>query len=201
MDLDEMQATWSEMSDQLEKQKKLTDKLIMEMTQERYKSKLSKIKAYETGGAVICFVMVLFILINFNKLDTWYLIVLGLIVIDFLIILPVLTLYTIQKMSSIDVLKNDIKQTMSAFAKARKRFLLVQKLGIGASFVLMLTIIPVLSKITKNKDIFIMKNEISLWYMGILLVFLIAFALWGYGCYKNITTSAGNLLKELESEE
>ena len=34
MEIEEMQALWSDMSNQLEHQKKLTDKIIMDMTQD-----------------------------------------------------------------------------------------------------------------------------------------------------------------------
>ena len=39
MELEEMKVLWQEMSQQVEKQKSLTDKLIIEMTQQKYAQK------------------------------------------------------------------------------------------------------------------------------------------------------------------
>ena len=57
MELKEMQTIWSQMSDQLENKKILTNKLIMEMTRERYKNKIGIISKYEGIGAAVCFVI------------------------------------------------------------------------------------------------------------------------------------------------
>ena len=89
MDLEEIQTIWSEMSDQLEQQKKLTNELIMKMTQERYRTKFDKITFYESIGAVICFLAAIYFLVNINKLDTWYLLACGIFTIAFLILLPI----------------------------------------------------------------------------------------------------------------
>jgi len=48
MEIEEIKALWSEMSDQLEQQKKLTNEIIMSMTQERYSNKFRTISKYET---------------------------------------------------------------------------------------------------------------------------------------------------------
>ena len=61
MEIEELQSVWSEMSAQLEKQKKLTNELIMEMTQNRYSTKFDKLTFYETIGAVISFVMAIYL--------------------------------------------------------------------------------------------------------------------------------------------
>ena len=39
MELEEMQTVWSQMSDQLEQQQKLTDKIIIDMTQQKFKNR------------------------------------------------------------------------------------------------------------------------------------------------------------------
>ncbi|RKM87681.1 hypothetical protein D7036_24890, partial [Aquimarina sp. BL5] len=59
MELEEMKEVWSEISGQLEKQKKLTDKMIIMMTQEQYRKKWNKIAYPEILGTIICFGMAL----------------------------------------------------------------------------------------------------------------------------------------------
>jgi len=83
------------------------------------------------------------------------------------------------------------------FEKAKNKLLLLQRVGIYLSFLLMFIILPVASKLLKNKDLFL---EAGVWfvYLPIMGTFLFFFARWGYGCYKNITSSAENILNELE---
>lgn len=197
MEIEELQTVWSEMSDQLEKQKKLTNELIMEMTQDRYRNKFDKITFYETIGAVICFAMAIYLLVNINKLDTWYLLSCGIFTIAFLIILPIITLGLLGKIKRINILKNSFKETIVRYTKARNQLLLMQRIGIYLSFILVFTCLPVFSKIMKNKDLFL-HTRAWLIYLPIMAIFLFFFTRWGYKCYKNITNSAENILKQLE---
>lgn len=198
MDLEEIQKVWSDMTDQLEKQKKLNTELIMKMTQHRFKSKFDRIKVYETIGAVICFIMAIFILFNLNKLDTWYLLSCGLFTVAFLLVLPVITLGLLGKIQRMDIVNNSYKETIVGYTKTKNQLLLMQRVGIYLSFVLMFTCLPVFSKILKNKDLFI-NSQTWLVYIPVMVIFLVLFTRWGYKCYKNITNSAENILKELEA--
>ena len=101
MDIEEIKAVWSEMSDQLEKQKKLTNEIILNMTQERYSNKFQKVTIIESFGAFICFIAALYLLLNFGKLDTWYLIMCGIITLGFMLILPVLVLRSLSKIKNL----------------------------------------------------------------------------------------------------
>lgn len=197
MDLDEIQKVWLDMTDQLEKQKKLNNDLIMKMTQQRFKGKFEKIKMYETIGAVICFIMAIFILFNLNKLDTWYLLACGLFTVAFLLVLPVITLGLLGKLQRMNIVDNSYKETIVGYTKAKNQLLLMQRVGIYLSFVLMFTCLPVFSKIMKDKDLFI-NSQSWLVYIPVMVIFLAIFTRWGYKCYKNITNSAENILKELE---
>ena len=198
MEIEELQTVWSEMSDQLEKQKKLTNELIMQMTQDRYRTKFDKITFYETIGAIVCFVMAIYLLVNIDKLDTWYLLSCGIFTITLLIILPVITLGLLGKIKRINILKNSFKETIVGYEKAKNQLLLTQRVGIYLSFILVFTCLPVFSKIMKNKDLFL-QTEAWLIYLPIMAVFLFFFTRWGYKCYKNITNSAENILKQLET--
>src|SRR5450432_1125248 len=97
MQLEEMKSLWSEMSMELEKQKKLTGSLIVKMTQADYRNKINRILIPEAIGSLICFAEILFILIKFQKLDTWYLLVCGVISVLILFLMPVLSIKAIRK--------------------------------------------------------------------------------------------------------
>lgn len=197
MELEEMQTVWSQMSDQLEKQKKLTDKIILDMTQEKYKNKFNKMSTYESLGALVLFVAALLILINFNKLDTWYLLTCGIIVLAYIVTIPTMVLRSLHSMKRLNIATNNYKETLIEFTKKKSHLLFVQRLGISLNFVIMIAFLPVASKLMSGKDIFIESN-ILYWYVPVMAIVLFFFSRWGYKCYKNITASAENLLLELE---
>ena len=93
MEMEEIQATWSKLSNELEQQKKLTNEIIMNMTQERYSNKFRTLSTYETFGALFCLLLAVGILVNITKLDTWYLMTCGIITLLFLIILLLVLLW------------------------------------------------------------------------------------------------------------
>lgn len=197
MEIEEMKQLWTEMSTQLEQQKKLTDKTILQMTQINYNNRIQKIAKYESIGAVICFGAALFILFNIAKLDAWYLLLSGLLTAAVLIFLPVMVLRSIQRMKQIRIAENQYAENVRIYTKARNNFLYLQRIGIFLSFILVITSLPVAGKLLKNKD-FILESEALWWYIPIMLVGLLLFARWGYRCYKGITASAEDILKDAD---
>lgn len=199
MELEEMQATWSQMSDQLDNQKKLTDKLIMEMTKDRYKNKIGILSKYEGIGAIICFIMAILLILRFDELNTWYLLASGVFTVCYLIVIPVIVLRSIRSLKSIDLTNNNYKETLIAYTKKKGQFLLTQKVGIYLNFILLVVSLPVIVKVFKGKDIFITNINLMYWYIPIMAVFLILFSIWGYGKYKNVMDSTSHILEELEN--
>jgi len=197
MELDEMKSQWDEMSKEIKKQQILTDKLIVDMTQEKYNNKIKSISIPETIGAVICVASALYILINFNKLDTWYLIVCGVFAVVYLILMPIKSLRSIDKMKSINLSDKNVTETLIDFTKSKKKFWLVQRIGFYLNFIFIVAILPISGKLLSNKDLFL---ESKLWYLYIpmLVVFLLIITFFGLKHYKKATKSAENLLKDLE---
>ncbi|WP_298540243.1 hypothetical protein [uncultured Aquimarina sp.] len=203
MELEEMQAVWSEISGQLEKQKKLTDKMIIMMTQEQYRKKWNKIAYPEIFGTIICFSMAILIFANINTLETWYNIILGVICAIILLVLPILSLRSINKMSGINFYENSYKDTLIKYTKNKKQFQLLQKFSYYLSFVLIFLILPVTSKIIGGKDMFTgVKN---IWplivFIPLGITFFIFFAKWVKKCYGKNINEAENILKDLQAEE
>lgn len=199
MELEEIQATWAQMSDELEKQKKLTNQIILQMTQERYSNKFRTITTVETIGALICFAAALYILANITKLDTWYLMASGIFTLAFLLVMPILVLRALGRIKKIDILTTNYRETLVKYERAKKNLLLLQQFGIYASFILMFTTAAVFSKIWSNEDFF--RVERGPWIYGSIVVaavFVALFARWGYKCYKSVTSSAEGIIKELE---
>lgn len=197
MELEEMQKAWSEMSAELEQEKKLSNQLIMEMTQERLKNKIGIIAKYETIGAIICVIAAMMLLSKFKELDTWYLFASGLFTVSYLILLPVLVLRSIQAMQRINLTHNTYKETLISYTKKKKQFLLIQRVGIYLNFILLGVSLPVIIKVFKGKDIFITNSKILYWYIPIMIIFLVIFSIWGYKKYKKITISGSQMLEEI----
>lgn len=199
MELEQIQATWVKLTVELEQQKKLTNEIILQMTQERYSNKFKTITFYESIGAVICFAVGLYILANITKLDTWYLLACGIFTLAFLLIMPVLVLRALQKIKKMDVISKNYRETVIAYSRAKTNLLQLQQFGIYASFILMFSTAAVFSKIWSNEDFFMVERDG--WIYGsvaLAVIFMVFFSRWGYNCYKSITASAEDILKEME---
>jgi hypothetical protein len=195
MELEEMKTIWNEMSAEIEKQKKLTDSLIIKMTQVNYRSKIGKIIIPETIGSLGCMATALFIFINFQQLDNWYLKVCGVASAVISLLLAVLSLRAVNKLSSINISNNNFKQSLSDYSKGKIQFVFVQKLTFYLGAVLMITILPVMCKLIDGVDLFKV-TRLWLWYV-VAFPFFRWFTTWVFKRYKKIIQGAENILKEL----
>jgi len=201
MELEEMKILWEQMSVKVAKQQQLTDQLIMEMTTQKYRNKFGKLLMYEMMGAIICYLMALFVIIRIKELDTWYLMACGIFTIAFLAILPFFTLQSLRRIKELQLADTSYKDALVRFAKSKKRLLFLQRFGLYLSPLLFLVILPVMNKIMNNKDMFTADSNAFPWvFIGIVLVGVVLFSRWGYGWYKRITNSAEQLLRELDEE-
>ncbi len=199
MEIEEMKALWSDMSDQLEEQKKLTNEIIMNMTQERYSNKFKTISTYETFGAVFCLIVFLFITFNFAKLDTWYLAACGIITIAFIGILPIYALRLLRQIRNFSIIDKSYKEALIGFQTAKKKLLNLQKASVYLSFVIMLTSSAVFAKIFGNKDFFLIDRGLEEYAVfAFATAFVFFFSRWGLRSYTKVTASAENVLNELD---
>ncbi|MEM7186245.1 MAG: hypothetical protein AAF466_06270 [Bacteroidota bacterium] len=199
MELEEMKMLWQQMSQKLEQQRLVTDQIIIEMTQQKYSNRFNKLYFFESLGTVVCVAIAILILVNFRKLDTWYLVTCGAFVTAFLLVMPLLTLRSLQRIKRLSVSQFSYKEMLVRFEKSKHRVLLLQRGSLILSALLAVLILPVFQKIFKNEDLFQQDIELSLWIsVGVMLLFLFFFARWGYRCYQSVTRSAEGILKELE---
>ncbi len=196
MELEEMKTLWGNMSQELNRQKLLTDKMVVEMTQKKYKDKLRGISLPEAAGTIICFAMALFTLLNFGKLDTWYLILCGTISISFCVILPILSMRSIGRMKKIDVSGNSYRESLKQYAHEKSQFIKVQKTAYYLGFVFVLAVLPVMGKIMRDKD-FLLDSKLWIWYVPLAIIFHFLFSKWVYKHYTSVTKGARKLLDDL----
>jgi cytochrome c biogenesis protein CcdA len=199
MELEELQSAWSQMSTELEQQKKLTNDIIMKMTQEKYRNKFKTVTTYETMGAFVCFCIAILFLAKFGELNTWYLQVCGVLSVSYLIILPIMVLSALKKIKALDISKGSYKDNLISYIKAKNRLLRLQRIGVGVGLLGMFFILPVCSKIISNKNIFELglKTE-QVVLLSITVIITAIFCIWAYKGYLKLTRSAQELLKDLE---
>ncbi|WP_291967434.1 hypothetical protein [Maribacter sp.] len=199
MELEELQSAWTQMSNEINHQKKLTNQIILDMTKQKYQNKFTTITKYETLGAIICFAIALVILINFQKLDTWYLKVCGILTLSFLIVLPAMVLSTLKRIKNIDILNGSYKENLKLYVKTKNRLLRLQQIGIAVGLIGLVFIVPVTSKIISNKNVFLtsLKTEQYIIFT-ITMVIMVFFCKWAYNGYLKVTRSAQELLQDLE---
>ena len=198
MDLDAMKQNWGKLNDEIEKQKNITDKLILEMTKDKYQRKMQRIIVPELIGGIICFAAAIYTLLNFDKLDTWYFQICGTIFLISMIFFPILVLRSIFSMKDISIEKNSSKEVVSQFIKKRKNLLFVQKLTMISNFFLVFTTLPVTSKILNDENIFLEPTKLLLFAL-VMGIFLFFFSRWAIGCLKRSTQNMQTMLEGLES--
>jgi hypothetical protein len=199
MELEEMKSLWEDMSQKVAAQQVVTDKLIIQMTQQKFKNKFSSIWNYEVSGTLICLVFGLLIIFNFDKMNTWYLMACSITALIFLVALPVISLSTLRGIKNINLASLSYKQMFEDFTKRKKRLLFIQQSTVYLSLFMMFITIPVFSMIFNNKDFFKQEYGVGYWiFVGAVAILVLMFARYGYSCYKRKMNSAEELLKEIK---
>lgn len=199
MEIEELQATWTQMSEELEKQKKLTKEIILKMTHQDYKNRLNKIAIPEKISAVFTYLVAAILLFRFYELDTVPLRICGVITLCILIVLPYFSLKYLNAMQNLDVSVLNYKESIVAYEKSKQRYQRFMKFTVYAGFVLMLIIIPVVSKIFDGDDIFSeSQGYFWYWFLPLGMVFYYLFTRKIIGCYNSNIKKAGVILEDLE---
>lgn len=198
MELEDMQAAWSEMSSALDKQKQLTDEIILKMTQERHTSRWNSYRRFEFIGAIVCYAAVIYLLFNFTKLDTLGLQICGGLMIVFLIALPIFSLGILKNMANLTIDSRDNAQMMKAYAKKKKNFVTFQKVNIGASLLFMFLTIPVSSKILNDENLLAKFDEKLLFALPLCVLFFALLMWWVTKVNRKMLHNTETLLSEVQ---
>jgi hypothetical protein len=157
MELEEMKATWSELSSKIDKQKKLTNELILKMAHEKSSHSLKNLIGLETVAgismAIGLIIGILYFMLN-GTLDTWPLIVCSLASIAIFAYSGNASWNFIRKMKKINILDNSIEESILIFQEFNKAFKFYKKLGFYTILPTMVFFIPVVLKVFIKKDIF-----------------------------------------------
>lgn len=105
------------MSEELEKQKKLTKEIILKMTHQDYKDRLNKIAIPEKISAVFTYVVAAILLFRFHELDTLPLRLCGIMTLAILVILPYFSLKYLNGMRNLNVSVLSYKESIVSYEK------------------------------------------------------------------------------------
>lgn len=171
----------------------------MQMTQEKYTNKFKTLANYETIGAFVCFAILIFLILNIHKLDTWYLLGCGIVTMVFMFVFPVLTLRYLRKIKQFEIVNKNYKEVLVGFHKAKANLLNLQKVGVFASFIVIFTSAAVFAKIFDDKDFFMVERGVKEYlFLAFTLVLVFFFSRWGFRVYQKVANAAEAVLKELE---
>jgi len=199
MELEEMKNIWDDRNQKIDKQKILTDKSIINITKKQYDNKIRSISITETIFAFFSFIFSAFVLINYAKLNTWYLATSGIIVVLFLIIVPILSMKWIRALRYLDITRNTFKQSLFEYVKGKQKFINFIKTSSYLTIPFIMAFVLTAEKIFNDNNL-IAENDFGVyWYvlpLGIIIQILIN--KWILIKYKKTINEAENILKELE---
>jgi len=193
MELDDLKNDWESATTQ----HRLTTKVIDQMIQKKYASKIKKIKYPELIGGIICLLGLGFVVFNFNKLDTVFLQAIGVLTMLLLIIQPAISFLSLKQFNTTDDLSKPYVEIIKQFAIQKLRFQKYQQVNAFLCYLLLVTIIILLPKLFYGKDISYNK---SFWIFAFSFgyIFLLFFSKWVKKFYNNSLNQAEELLKEVE---
>ncbi|MGB3343126.1 MAG: hypothetical protein WBA61_04375 [Aequorivita sp.] len=196
MELDDFKNTWDEMSNQVNEN--LNFKIFNKMSKRKFNSNLQKIAIPELLASIICVGAAIYIGFKFNLLDTAIFRIAGVSAILLLLILPAISLFSIQQLYKSTDIGKPYVDTLKEFAVQKMRFCKLQKLNISLSYLLLAVVMILVTKFygnhTDDENAYIMIFGFSFGY-----VILLFFSKWVFKKYNRIIEQTENLLKEISA--
>jgi membrane associated rhomboid family serine protease len=196
MELDDFKNTWDEIGKQVEEKQNFNPKILNKMSKSKFNSKLQKIAIPEIIASIICVGSAIYIGFQFNLLDTSLFKFIGVSAILLFILLPAISLFSVQQLyKSIDINKS-YAETLKEFAVQKMKFCKLQKLNITMSYpllaLLMILVTKLFGKHTNDENAYFMIFGFCFGY-----VVLLFFSKWVFKKYNGIIQQTEDLLNEL----
>ncbi len=193
MELQEMKSVWSAM----EEEKRFTSYRISEVSQLEYNRKTSSFRMGEIIGLVVAYTIAGLLLYNFNALDDGYLRLCGCVLVVYLLIMPLYTLFQIRKMKHIDLVQSNYKHVLERFYTAKNNLKKAEKISLIASPVLFIATIAILTKLLADKNLFSLTIQLPVIFLVvILLIGAILFNVWAFKMRDKQFKSVNELLED-----
>lgn len=198
MELDDFKNTWDEMSKQVKEKQNFNLKTFDKMSKTKLNSNLQKIALPEIFASIICVGCAIFIGFKFHLLDTALFKIVGVASISLFILLPAISLLSIQQLYKSTDIGKSYADTLKEFAIQKIKFCKLQKLNFTLSYLLMAVLIILVTKLFG-------KNEISdnayffLIVFGFGYIVLLSVSKWVFKKYNKTIQQTEDLLNELSA--
>lgn len=153
MELDEMKTLWEDLSGKVENQEKITKEELMKMTKKNYQNRLNSIYLPEILGSVICFGYAGYFIFQIEKLELPINQVLAIFNTAVMIILPIISLWTLARLNSIKISDESPSNLVEKFKKEKTFFWKFQQFNLMLSGLFAVSILPPLAELFGKKDL------------------------------------------------
>lgn len=196
MNLDDLKHTWNETKSPAPEHRILHPETVEKMTDHNYRAKVQKIMLPEIAGSIVCLAAAAFIGLRFPGLDTNLLQAAGALSILLLLLLPILSTLSTWTLSRVGNVNKPYAETLRSFAVQKIRFIRLQKINVTLSYLLLVTVIVLLSKLLSGKDI---SGNRYYWLFSFTIgfIFLLFYSKWVEKYYRKSLRQAEELLNEL----
>ena len=196
MELDDFKNTWDAMGKQVEQKQNFNSKTFNKMSKRKFNSNLQKIAIPEIIASILCIGAAIYIGFQFNLLDTAVFRIAGVATILLLILLPAISLFSVQQLYKATDIGKSYADTLKEFAIQKMKFYKLQKLNINLSYLLLAVLMIIITKLfgnhTNDENAYFMLFGFSFGY-----VVLLFFSKWVFKKYNRIIQQTENLLNEL----
>jgi len=198
MELDDFKNTWNEMNSQVKAEPNINLKMFDKMGKTKFQSSLKKIILPEILASIICIGCALYIGFNFDKLNTISFQIVGVVSILLFVILPGISLMSIQRLYKSGDIDKPYVDTLKEFAVQKINFCKLQKLNFTLSHLLLVTVILLLTKLFGRNEITDSKYFFIATF-GFGYIVLVFFSKWVLKKYNKTIRQTEDLLNELAS--
>ena len=173
---------------------------IEKMMHKKYNTGMKKIIYPEIIGTIICLLAIVYILLNFQKLDNNYFRATGIISILLLAGISLISLLSLKQLNINQIAGHSHLNVLKSFVRQKILFSKLQRINVLLCYALLLTSIILMAKIFNNYDI--IKNY-YFWSVSIGLgyIFLLSFSRYVNRTYNNTIQKNEDLLKEFTQTE
>ncbi len=153
MELEEMKSAWKELSTELEKQKKLTNDIILKMAHKKSASRLSRIIYAESIGSVITLAAVIYLISNFHKLNDWLSLASGVLVAVVFMASILMSMKIVFQSRKIDLIGSSLSRVIENYNALRNTLRIYKKVSMAFYVFIPFIMLPVFSALFLDKSL------------------------------------------------
>lgn len=137
----------------IQPQPNITSRIIDEVTQSAYQSRIKRIAYPEVTGILVCLAAVIFIAFHFSKLDTVLLQAAGILCMLLLVTISACSFYSIKGLYKIPATTQPFAAVLRSFAAQKIRFYKLQQANMLLGYLLLVTVIILIALFFNGNDI------------------------------------------------